>query len=233
MPLAIHFARRCLLGGSPIPHWLQKSLLRLRVLQTLSVRTLPTMKRHWFSATMAGSVRQFLPQNKIWPNSHQQWESELGQHRQPGPHKVVKGWLEARDYGNSPPSFAIVSPRLTFCWSWKDALWESTVSTAFQMSLSNGVRTHGNWLRPAGWGHVEGFEIHEWIIKAWPNADTHPAVGEALVDTKAAGRKSFFVLLCGHGHCGSEGRIKQKVAPKDLFRISADRIGFGDATAIH
>lgn len=51
MPLAIHFARRSLLGVPPILHWLQKFLLQLRVLKTLSVRTLPTMKRQWFSAT--------------------------------------------------------------------------------------------------------------------------------------------------------------------------------------
>ena len=39
--------------------------------------------------------------------------------------------------------------------------------------------------------------IQEWIIKAWPNADTHPAFGE---DAEAAGEKVFFALLCGHGH---------------------------------
>ena len=37
MLLAIHFARHCLLGRSPIPYWSQKFLLRLRVLRTLGL----------------------------------------------------------------------------------------------------------------------------------------------------------------------------------------------------
>lgn len=50
----------------------------------------------------------------------------------------------------------------------------------------------------------------------------------ALADAKAAVRKVFFSAVCG-----SEGRIKQKADPKDLFRKSADRISFGDVAAIY
>lgn len=45
-------------------------------------------------------------------------------------------------------------------------------------------RAHSQELTAASrLGPCGGFEIQKWIIKAWPNADTHLAVGDALVDT--------------------------------------------------
>lgn len=105
--------------------------------------------------------------------------------------------VEARDYVIHH-EFRYGKLRIDFR---KDELWELTVSAAFQMSLSNGVRTHRNWLRPAQAGVIwRTFAIQEWFIKVWPNADTCPVFDEALADAEAAWRKAFFVLLCGHGH---------------------------------
>lgn len=66
------------------------------------------------------------------------------------------------------------------------------------------------------------------IIKAWPNSDTYPAFGEALADAEAAGRSSAVRAWI----CESEGGIKQKAAPKDPFRIAADRNSFGESVAV-
>ena len=66
------------------------------------------------------------------------------------------------------------------------------------MSLSNGV-PHLQELTPASsLGSCEmAFSIQEWIIKAWPNADTHLAFGEVLADAKEAGRKVFLFCCVG------------------------------------
>ena len=74
-----------------------------------------------------------------------------------------------------------------------------------------------------------GFAIQEWIFKAWSNADIHPVFVKALADEAAAGKKVFFVLLC----LWIRGKDKTESSPKDLFRIVADRISFGDAAAIY
>lgn len=134
--------------------------------------------------------------------------------------------------------FKCDSPRV---WLWQAQDWLSaegkkmhSESQRWQLlsrrACRTECRTRRNWLRPAGWGSCGGFAIQEWIFKTWPNADTHPVFVKALADEEAAVRKDFFVLLYG---CGSEGRIKQKIAPKDLFRIAENRISFGDAAATY
>ena len=65
----------------------------------------------WYSA---GSVRQSLLQNKIWPHSHLKWESELGKYRQPGPPQggeriAGNSWL-----CNIHPEFRYGKPRIDF-----------------------------------------------------------------------------------------------------------------------
>ena len=57
MLLAIHFARRGLLGHSPIPCPSQKFLLRLRVLQTLSP-ALATYLNVWFRAGLVQKIKE-------------------------------------------------------------------------------------------------------------------------------------------------------------------------------
>lgn len=151
MPLAIHFARRSLLGVPPILHWLQKFLLQLRVLKTLSVRTLPTMKRQWLSAE--GERMHSESQRCI----EQLYSRELTPASRLGALRSRSGFSR-----RGPMRISI-------------------------RSLSR-----------------------LWLMKQ-------------------QGRRSF--LFCCV--CGSEERIKQKAAPKDPFRIAADKISFGDAADIY
>lgn len=102
------------------------------------------------------------------------------------------------------------------------------MSSAFQTSLSNGV-PYSQELTPAQQAGVlcGPLRSREWGLSRHGPIGYPFGLGEALAGAKAAGRKGF--LIC----CMEEGRIKQKVAPKDLFRILADRISFCDAAAIY
>ena len=110
------------------------------------------------------------------------------------PNKVVKEWLETKDFDAIHPEFSYGKSRIDFAMEKAGQLYLLEV---------NGIGYFPDAPTERGIKHLVrcgvAFVIQmEGITEVRPNVDTHPAFGEALAQAKAAGVKVLF-LLCRVG----------------------------------
>ena len=122
----------------------------------------------------------------------------------------------------------MVSLGLTFCWRWKDELWKWTVSAAFRACRTEGALTgtdSGQRRLGSYGGPLRSRNDHKVVAQCGSLSGLWRGSGWC--------RSSREEFCCAGMDMWIRGRVKQKAAPKDPFRIAADRISFGNVAAIY